>query len=62
MTEKKIMSFWPTNKGQYDTNYDKIFPPCACKGLGYYMDWSEQQKRFLKTTCLLCNGVGKRKI
>ena len=53
---------WPTNKTAYDRYYDKIFPPCICGGFGYLMDWSDIQKKYLKTTCLLCGGGGRRKI
>lgn len=50
------------NKKLFDQNYDKIFPPCICGGKGYFEDYCPEQKKLIKTTCLLCNGRGKRKI
>lgn len=54
---------WPTNKTRYDENYLKIFGvKCsACKGKGYFDDYCKLQKKHIKTTCLLCNGIGRVK-
>ena len=51
----------PVNKTKYDRNYESIFgKDCVCKGKGYHWDTDKTGKVF-KTTCLICNGTGRRK-
>ena len=49
------------NKAQYDRNYLKIFGrKCdICSGRGWLSD-EYRHGKIIKTTCLICNGSGKR--
>ena len=31
----------------------------ACDAKGFHNDWNKDQRKFIKTTCLLCKGSGK---
>jgi len=53
---------WPTDKAKYDRNYDAIFNVCSvCQGKGYHDDYNKEQDKWIRTTCLVCNGTGKRR-
>ena len=51
---------WPTDKARYDANYLRIYGTrCeACKGRGYYEDEPKLKGKKIRTTCLICLGVG----
>jgi len=51
---------WPTDKARYDANYLRIFGErCdVCKGKGYHEDKVPNMKKKVKTTCILCQGLG----
>jgi len=53
---------YPSNKERYDKHYIKIFGErCdVCNGRGFHTDYDGVQKKWLKTTCLICNGTGYR--
>ena len=49
------------DKARYDRNYLKIFGrKCGfCKGKGYLED-IDRHGKMIKTTCILCQGLGRR--
>ena len=59
MTINEAMK-WPTDKARYDANYLRAFGErCdACKTLGYYEDKPKNMKKKVRTTCLICGGIG----
>ncbi|KKN66040.1 hypothetical protein LCGC14_0475180 [marine sediment metagenome] len=38
--------------------YDRIWGCKVCNGKGFHLDYDSIQKRQVKTTCLICNGLG----
>jgi len=55
---------WPGNKKRYDDNYIRIFGRTCdiCGGKGYHTDFDKIQKKWIRTTCLICSGTGRRKV
>ena len=51
---------WPTDKARYDRNYLRAHGErCdACKGCGYYDDNVPGKKNKVRTTCIICQGLG----
>ena len=50
---------FPTNKEQYDNNYDRIFTKCpVCKGIGHVWEWDKAIEHFVKSKCMCCDGRG----
>jgi len=56
---KNNVSYIPI-QGDYKTC--PFFVPAKCyhsSGKGFYKDWCKIQKKYIKTKCLFCDGVGK---
>lgn len=51
---------WPTDKARYDLNYLRIYGErCdVCDGRGYHEDKPPMMKQKVRTTCLICQGIG----
>jgi excinuclease UvrABC ATPase subunit len=51
---------WPGNKLLYDQNYLRLFGErCdVCDGRGFHEDVVLHTKNKIRTTCLICGGLG----
>lgn len=51
---------WPTDKIKYDRNYLRAHgKPCiACDTRGWFEDKVPGMKKKVKTTCIICQGLG----
>ena len=48
----------------WDEAYERVFGvPCdVCGEKGYFEDFDPIQKKYIRTTCLICQGTKRRKI
>lgn len=50
---------WPSNKDQYDKNFEATFGKLceACQGRGFHSNY--WKKKWIKTACVVCGGDGR---
>jgi len=57
-TSKNNVSYVPHPTTYNDCEFYTPSKCEACDGKGYHRDWDKPMKKYVKTTCILCQGAG----